>query len=214
MQELTFRTEGGISPLKSTLISGSIALIVVPADLLAADGTVNILATNPAPGGDSTPVALTVTSGGAIQSILNSASNVAGVVSPGAIVTLFGEGIGTTDEAASKDDDGDDYVDAPLSGVTASINGVAAPVLYVAENQVTIQAPYDIFPLDNVPVIVDNGTAQATGAVRVAPYSPGIFTQDGTGSGTAAAMNYVGATNLYTLHSQSAPAKVGDTLVL
>ena len=53
-----------------------------------------------------------------------------------------------------------------------------------------------------------------TAKVKINLTAPGIFTADGSGTGQAAALNYNSTTGAYTLNSTTAPAKIGDTVIL
>ncbi len=79
----------GTTPLTFVLLSPTAIQAVVPATMLTAAGTLNITATNPAPGGASTPSALTISSAPVVQAVLNAASYAGGTVSPGELVAFL-----------------------------------------------------------------------------------------------------------------------------
>lgn len=208
------RAEGVVTPLKVTLVSSTVIWAVIPESLLTTDSTLRLTASNPAPGGDSAPGAVTVASGAVVQAIANTASNATGVGSPGMIVSLYGEGIGPAGIENMKDSDGDGFADLRLAGVTVTIGGVGAPILSLSEDRIGVQIPYEVPIADIVPIQVLNGSVTASGTIRIVATSPGLFTSDGSGIGQAAAFNYISGTNTYVLNGQSTPAKPGDTVVL
>jgi uncharacterized protein (TIGR03437 family) len=134
-------------------------------------------------------------------------------VSPGELVTLFGSNIGPTTPASMVITAG--YVStAPLSGVSVTVDGKAAPLIYVSQGQVTVQVPYEVATGANKQVSLTNGAnPPATATVTIAASQPGIYTADGSGSGQAAALNLNTAGQLL-LNGGTNLAKIGDTVVL
>ena len=132
-----------------------------------------------------TPVSASLT----VNAVTNAASNLAGAVSPGELVVLYGAGLG---------------------GVrTVLFNGVAGPLLYAAPGQVGAVVPYAVGG-GPVQVVAQNaGAASAPVAVASAATAPGLFTADGSGLGQAAAVNQDGTRN-----GAAAPAAAGSVLSL
>src|SRR5262249_19158259 len=101
--------------------------------------------------------------------VLNAASLVSGLIAPGEIITLF------------------DY--AP-PGTTLLVNGVAAPILYTAGNQINAVVP---FGLDvSSPATIEsqsNGQTIATGTILTSAVSPATFTQTAAATGPGAILN-------------------------
>ena len=208
----TVKVQTVTAPLTTTVLSSSALLAIVPATLITTPGTLNVIVSNPAPGGDSTASPVTVTNAPAILGILNSASY-GNILSPGQLASIFGTNIGPTTPASMTITNG--FVDTTLSGVTVTVDGQAAPLIYVSQNQITMQVPYEATSGAGKQVVVTNGTSTpANAAVTIAGNAPGIFTADGSGTGQAAALNYNATTQQYTLNSGSNTAKIGDTVVL
>ena len=210
------KVQGVTGTLTPKILSSSELSVLVPASLLTAPTTLRMIASNPAPGGDSTPAAgssITVANPTAIftNGVVSAASYASDAVSPGELVTIFGTNIGPATPAPMNITNG--YVDTSLSGVTATVDGQNAPLVYVGQNQVTIQVPYEVTAGVNKNVVVNNGSA-ATATVKINLTAPGIFTADGSGTGQAAALNYNSTTGAYTLNSTTTPAKIGDTVIL
>lgn len=207
------KIQGVTTALTTTIVSPTALLAVVPASALLAAGTLNLLVENPAPGGVSTTSPVTVASTPTILGILNAASYQAGSLSPGELITIFGTNIGPAAPLPMSITNG--YVDTALGNVSLTIDGKAAPLIYVSAGQVSAQVPYEVTSGSNKQVSLTNGTnPAATATATIASTAPGIFTADGSGSGQAAALNYSTATSQYSLNSSSNPAKIGDTVLL
>ncbi len=207
------KIQGVPTALVTTVLSSTGMLAVIPATSLLAAGTLNMLAENPAPGGDSATSPVTVASVPSVMGVVDAASYAAGPVSPGQLVTIFGTNIGPATPLPMLISNG--YVGTSLGGVSVTIDAQNAPLIYVSANQISAQVPYEATTGANKQVSVTNGAnPAATSTVTIAATSPGIFTSDGSGSGQAAALNYSVATTQYTLNGASNPAKIGDTVLL
>ena len=207
------KVQGVTAPLTTTILSSTALLAVVPASLSSMAVTLNLLVSNPAPGGDSATSPVTVANVPAIQAVVNAASYAIGPVSPGELVTIFGTDIGPSTPASLTITNGS--VDTTLSGVTVIVDGKAAPLIYVSQNQISIQVPYEASAGSGKAMVVTNGTNPAANAtLTIAATAPAIFTADGSGAGQAAALNYNATTMLYSLNSSTNTAKIGDTVIL
>ncbi len=205
--------QGVATPLKTTVLSPSALLAIVPASQLTTAVTLNLVVTNPLPGGASGPYSLTVANIPSIQAITNVASYGSASVSPGELVTIFGTNIGPAVPVPMSIVNG--FVATSLGGVSLTIDDQPAPLLYVSPNQVTAQVPYEVTQGTGKQVILTNGTlSPANSTVTVTATAPGIFTADGSGENGAAALNFSATTSLYTLNTSSNAAYVGDTILL
>jgi hypothetical protein len=172
------KVQGVTAPLATTILSSTALLAVVPASLTLSAATLNLLVSNPAPGGDSVTSPVTVANVPTIQAVVNAASYAMGSVSPGELVTIFGTDIGPSTPASLTITNGS--VDTTLSGVTVTVDGKAAPLIYVSQNQISIQVPYEASAGIGKAVVVTNGAnPPANATVNIAPAAPGIFTADG-----------------------------------
>jgi uncharacterized protein (TIGR03437 family) len=210
------KVQGVTGTLTPKVVSSTELSVQVPATLLTAPTTLRTIASNPAPGGDSTPdagSAITVANPTAIftNGVVSAASYASDAVSPGELVTIFGTNIGPATPAPMTITNG--YVDTSLSGVTVTVDGKSAPLVYASQNQLSIQVPYEVTTGTNKNVVVNNGTS-APAKVKINPTAPGIFTADGSGTGQAAALNYNATSESYTLNSSTTPAKIGDIVIL
>jgi uncharacterized protein (TIGR03437 family) len=207
--------QGVSTPLATTIFKDSSTVLqaVVPANLLTAVATLNVLVANPAPGGSSPgTVPITVGNTASVLGIVNAASFTSGPVSPGDIVTIFGNNLGPANPASLTITAG--FVDTTLSGVSVTIDGKNAPMLYVSQNQLSVQVPYEVTIGANKAVVVTNGLSIANSTVTTAATAPGIFTANGSGAGQAAALTCSATTNTCALNSATNLAKIGDIVTL
>ena len=126
------------------------------------------------------------TSGTTISSVVNSYS-FQSTVSPGMLLTVLGSNLANAPQSTS----GSPF---PYSaeGVTAAVNGLAAPILYVSPTQLNIQVPYAVGAGPGVVGINNNG--QIAGfPIQIAPTAPGIFS-DALGNAAPNASAQPGAT--------------------
>ncbi len=107
-------------------------------------------------------------SGPSITSVGNAASYQS-TGSPGMMLSVFGKNLAGSTETATASP-----LPYSLAGVTAAINGVSAPLMYVSPGQVNIQIPYSVGAGPAVLGINDHG--QVAGfQFQMAPAAPGIF---------------------------------------
>jgi uncharacterized protein (TIGR03437 family) len=166
--------------VSSTLAAGTYTGDVQVSSGTGAVQTVKVtLIVNPA----GTPVILSVVNGASLQPA---------AVSPGEIITIFGNNIGpatpTTVTEFTKTASG--MVPTTLVNVSVTFNNVPAPIIFVAPGQINAMVPYEIAGQTNVPVVVtNNGTASAVTTVNVAATAPSIFSLSQGGNGQGAILN-------------------------
>jgi uncharacterized protein (TIGR03437 family) len=132
--------------------------------------------------------------------VVNAAS-FAARISPGALASAFGTAFGSATVQP----------DIPLpnnaAGVSISVNGVAAPILYLTPSQINFQVPWETPTSGNVNVVVSvNGSNSNTVSVPVGTAAPGLFALP---SGAAIVQNYPD----FSLNDPSNPAKAGSTII-
>lgn len=95
---------------------------------------------------------------------------------PGMILSVFGTQLAPSTASAAA-------VPLPtnLAGVSATVNGVTAPLYYVSPGQLNIQIPYETQANTTATLTVNNNGQTASSNFRVASAAPGIFT-DSTGA--------------------------------
>ena len=106
----------------------------------------------------------------AIGSVANGASFKPSFA-PGSVLSVFGSSLSPVTQSASS-------VPLPLSvsGVEVLVNGIAAPLYYVAPGQLNVQIPYETTINDVAVVSVNNNGQVTTHTFPVAAAAPGIFT--------------------------------------
>ena len=136
-----------------------------------------------------TPVVLAVTNGASLQS---------GAVSPGEIITIFGNSIGPVSPATgtSFTPTASGTVPITLAGVSITFNNVPAPLIFVSQAQINAIVPYEVAGQTSVPVVVTNNAAASTMfTVPVVATAPAIFSLGENGSGQGAILNQDASVN-------------------
>jgi uncharacterized protein (TIGR03437 family) len=200
------------TPLKTTYVNSTTLLAALPASDFASAGPLNIMAENPAPGGNSAAAVFTVSATPVVQAVVSAASYAAGAVSPGELVTLFGTGIGPATPAGMIVAGG--YASTVVENVSIMIDGQSAPIIYVSANQITVQVPYTVTIALARPVVVDDNGVLATGAVDTTATAPGLFALNGNGLGQCAALTYSMKSGTFSVNGTTSPALIGDIMVL
>jgi uncharacterized protein (TIGR03437 family) len=193
-------------------VNSTTLLAALPASDFASAGPLNIMAENPAPGGNSAAAVFTVSATPVVQAVVSAASYAAGAVSPGELVTLFGTGIGPATPAGMIVAGG--YASTVVENVSIMIDGQSAPIIYVSANQITVQVPYTVTIALARPVVVDNNGVLATGAVDTTATAPGLFALNGNGLGQCAALTYSMKSGTFSVNGTTSPALIGDIMVL
>lgn len=120
----------------------------------------------------STSITVTVSPGGppSISRLANGASFQQSYA-PGMVLTVFGAQFAPAAASAAS-------VPLPgqLSGVSATINGVTAPLYYVSPGQLNIQIPYATAVNANALLTVSTNGQNTSASFRIAAAAPGIFT--------------------------------------
>ncbi|MGA2119914.1 MAG: hypothetical protein ABSH56_34880 [Bryobacteraceae bacterium] len=132
---------------------------------------VDIQAANCLPLSIQVPVVLAVGAAPAVISIIGVGSNASGLttLAPGMQAAVYGTGLAfSTSLAASLP------LPLGLAGVSATVNGVSAPLYFVSPNQIDLQIPYET-GLGAAILAVDNAGLVACFPVQVAVTAPGIF---------------------------------------
>jgi uncharacterized protein (TIGR03437 family) len=90
---------------------------------------------------------------------------------PGGTLSVFGSELSPGTQSASS-------VPLPLTslGVAAMVNGIAAPLYYVAPGQLNVQIPYEVTANGTAVLSVNNNGQVTTQSFQVAAAAPGIFT--------------------------------------
>jgi uncharacterized protein (TIGR03437 family) len=141
--------------------------------------------------------------------VVNAASGQAAAIVPGELLTIYGTYLGRPDGVSPPVSD-DGVLPIAYAGTSVSVNGVAAPLLFVSAAQINAIVPFNIstatpaelrihaFGYESEPLSLRNGLA-----------APALFTANGSGRGQAAALNQDG-----TLNSVANPASAASIVTV
>jgi uncharacterized protein (TIGR03437 family) len=123
------------------------------------------------------------------EGVVSLASGLGGAVSPGEIVSLYGEALSAGDEAPAELQ-ADNRFASELLGVRVLFDGVPAPLMYVGPNQVNAVVPYSVAERGATQIkVTRDGKRSAVVSLPVVPARPAILTLTGTGRGQGAVLN-------------------------
>ena len=152
-----------------------------------------------------------------VSAIVSAASQRPGVISPGAIITLYGFPLAAAPAKSFEIASG--KIATVLNGTRVLFDRVPAPILYVSPAQINVIVPYEVAGKEYSVVEVEapplSGVAPVTfgrsppQAVPVAAATPALFTLSSAGAGQVAALNQDN-----TFNGPQAPAAVGSILQL
>jgi uncharacterized protein (TIGR03437 family) len=126
------------------------------------------------------------------------------VIVPGRLFSLFGEHLAGSDMVA-----GSSPLPTTLGGVSVTVDGRAAPLLFVSPSQINLQAPFEIdSSMPEIVVMTPNGASDPV-RVRLAYDAPGIFAQGACGCGHGAILN-VAEDGSVTINTPDRSAAPGD----
>lgn len=129
-------------------------------------------------------------------------------IAPGELVSLFGTGLASATAQASS-------LPLPtmLGGVQVTVNGQAAPLVYVSANQLAFLVPSAIAPANGIYYatikVTNSGKASNAVTVYTANSAPAVFSRGSSGFGPAAAQ-----LPNYSLITSTNPAKAGETVIV
>ena len=125
-------------------------------------------------------------------------------LSGGTLVALFGSGL-----APSKLQAPDIPIPTVLNGVSVTIDGVPAPLLFVSDIQINLQVPFATGGSTASVVVNNNGQLSNAVAVPVGVSSPGIFSTQSNGLGPGT-ITHVDGSKI----TADDPAEIGETVVV
>ena len=126
-------------------------------------------------------------------------------VSPGDFIILYGSNLGpSTLQGASSLP-----LPTKLDNVQVMINNIPAPISYVRSDQVAVIVPYEVTSTVAQFQVINNGKSSNVITEFVNLTTPGVFTQDESGSGYAAALHVDGS-----LVTPDSPAQAGETVAV
>jgi uncharacterized protein (TIGR03437 family) len=143
-----------------------------------------------------------------LTTVANAASYAADAVSPGEIVVLFGANMGPAPIVTLQVSNG--TVTNLLAGTQVMFDGVAAPMIYALNGQVSAVVPYGVAGKTSTQVQVQyQGSASNTLTMPVQAATPAIFSLDQSGKGPGAILNQDTSIN-----STGNPAATGSVIAL
>src|SRR5258708_6936960 len=144
-----------------------------------------------------------------IQSVVNSAS-LQPVLSPGALVSIFGSHLTGPTLSTTFDDTGSYPPSVAQTSVT--FNGVAAPLLYVSPTQINAIVPFSTTGQTTLQVAVQRfERVSASFTVPLQDTAPAVFTSSQTGTGQAAVLQQAPNGPL-SFNNSTNPTPPGDYL--
>jgi uncharacterized protein (TIGR03437 family) len=129
-----------------------------------------------------------------LKSVVNAASYIGGMVSPGEMVTIFGSAIGPATAAYATTDPATGKLATAIGGVQVLFNGIPAPMIYASATQVSAVVPYEMPLIANPfapPSVWIAFAGQTSNAYQLTPVpaAAGLFAQNASGSGPGAILN-------------------------
>jgi uncharacterized protein (TIGR03437 family) len=138
----------------------------------------------------SVPVVFSVgASGGTAISAAQNAASFQPVFAPGMLMSVFGTKLANTTQSVQS-------LPLPLllDGVSATVNGVPAPLWFISPGQINLQIPYET-AIGSALVVVNNNGGVASYAIQVTATAPGVF--NSSGQITAGSVARGGSVSLY-----------------
>jgi uncharacterized protein (TIGR03437 family) len=124
-----------------------------------------------------------------IGDVVNSASNVGGSVAPGELVVVYGAELGPT-KLAGAQLTSSGRLSTSVAGTQVLFNNVAAPLVYVRNDQVAAIVPNAVGGQPAAKIQVQyQGQNSPPFSIPVSQTAPGLFTVDQTGRGQGAILN-------------------------
>ncbi|MGD0048469.1 MAG: glycoside hydrolase family 44 protein [Bryobacteraceae bacterium] len=131
----------------------------------------------------------------AIAAVTGAASYDASGVSPGEIVAIWGQGLGSA-AGATLQLDSNGKLTTSLQDTQVFFNGFPAPLIYAANGQVNAIVPYEVAQAQMASVVVVyQGNPSAPSQIAISAVKPAIFTSNLSGRGQGAILNQDGSVN-------------------
>jgi len=127
----------------------------------------------------------------AVTGVTSAASFLAGAVSPGDIVTIWGSSLGPAAPGVTAQlDSAGTGLTTSLGGTEALFDGAAAALTYSSAGQVNAIVPYEVAGKTTTQLTVSyQGATSAPATLNVEATTPAVFSLDFTGQGNGAILN-------------------------
>jgi uncharacterized protein (TIGR03437 family) len=127
------------------------------------------------------------------NTIVSTSSFLTGLVAPGDQISVFGVNLGPTTGVRS---DPTSTLPTTVSGTTVTFDGVAAPIFYVSDEVVAVQAPTSLTTGGLTQIRVTSSSGSSLSIPLIASMAnPGVFTYEAGGGGQAKGINQDGSPN-------------------
>ncbi len=145
------------------------------------------------------------------NTIVSTSSFLTGLAAPGDQISLFGVNLGPTTGVRS---DPTSTLPTTSSGTTVTFDGVAAPIYYVSDSVVAVQAPTSLVTGGSTQIKVTSSSGSSVAIPLIASTAnPGVFTYEAGGGGQARAINQDGSPNGDgTIFGTDKPAAAGSVI--
>ena len=137
----------------------------------------------------------------------NAASFTAAAISPGELVTIFGQNMGPTPGMGGQVVAG--KLSTDIGSVEVLFDNVPAPLAYVSAGQVNAVVPYEVTGKQTSLVFSFQGVPSAPLVLNTALASPGLFAANSEGAAQGVVFNTDGSPN-----SSNNPAAAGSIISL
>ena len=135
--------------------------------------------------------------------VVNAASY--GALSPGGLASLFGTNLASSPASATAP------LPTTLGGATVSVNGKAAPLIYVGPQQINFQIPWETAVGNATVTMTANGVISNAVTVPILAAAPGVFFVSGNPSNR---QNQAAIQNSdYSLNTPNNPALAGSPII-
>ena len=204
--------------------------VTVPNTYLTKQGVLRMTVHTPAPGGGDSNEAQFEIYGPEprVLGVVNAASYASGGVAPGELISIFGTGLGPSTLTVYDPNSNPLPIALPSPAPPEGVTGVQfsdgittwdAALVYTSAMQVGAMVPFEVAGAPSVTVRVSYGPAGSALRSTAFPLTvvaavPGIFTADASGKGQGAILNYIAATNDYTVNSSVNPAILKNSPVV
>ncbi|MFN0170400.1 MAG: kelch repeat-containing protein [Bryobacteraceae bacterium] len=107
--------------------------------------------------------------------VVDAFSGLPGAIAPGQLVSFYGRGLGPA-AAATSSADSNGLLPSSVGGVSVTMNGISAPLLFVRADQINAQVPYELQGAREATLVVTvDGASSPAVTVPVAATRPGLF---------------------------------------
>jgi uncharacterized protein (TIGR03437 family) len=147
--------------------------------------------------------------------VVNAASFLGGPVAPGEIITIFGQGLGPKKTASYQLTDDRRRLASAVAGTRVLFDDIPAPIIATSDTQVSAIVPYEVAGKTTTNLRVEyNGVLSQVVTLDVAANAPGIFTQDMSGKGLGAIINWDPDPAKWTVNSAANRAARGSWVMI